>query len=155
MVYDVKSSYLFLNIPIITKRRYHSHYNDYCALFSIFDMQPLTDNAIPFLGPGSRRARRFRPPTELSLIHAENISFLFSLHLLHIYIICIYKCRFRTLTHRRIALAAKILRQDNGSPMRMVSFKKDTAAPVEVLFRRVGRPMDAKHLDDDMNQISS
>ena len=24
--------------------------------------------------------------------------------------------------------------------MRMVSFKKDTAAPVEVLFRRVGRP---------------
>ena len=44
------------------------------------------------------------------------------------------------LAHRRIALAAKVLRQDNDSPMRMVSFKKDTAAPVEVLFRRVGRP---------------
>ena len=33
------------------------------------------------------------------------------------------------LAHRRIALAAKVLRQDNDSPMRMVSFKKDTAAP--------------------------
>ena len=44
------------------------------------------------------------------------------------------------LTHRRIALAAKVLRQENDSPIRMVSFKKDTAAPVEVLFRRVGRP---------------
>ena len=44
------------------------------------------------------------------------------------------------LAHRRIALATKVLRQDNDSPMRMVSFKKDTAAPVEVLFRRVGRP---------------
>ena len=44
------------------------------------------------------------------------------------------------LTHRPIALAAKILRQDNDSPMRMVSFKKDTAGTVEVLFRRVGRP---------------
>ena len=44
------------------------------------------------------------------------------------------------LAHRRIALAAKVLRQNNDSPMRMVSFKKDTAAPVEVLFRRVGRP---------------
>ena len=43
-------------------------------------------------------------------------------------------------THSRIALAAKILRQDSDSPMRMVSFKRDTAAPVEVLFRRVGRP---------------
>ena len=44
------------------------------------------------------------------------------------------------LAHRRIALAAKILRQDNDSPMRMVNFKKDTSAPVEILFRRVGRP---------------
>ena len=43
------------------------------------------------------------------------------------------------MAHRRIALAAKVLRQDNDSPMRMVSLKKDTAAPVEVLFR-VGRP---------------
>ena len=43
-------------------------------------------------------------------------------------------------THRRIALAAKILRQDNNSPMRMVNFKKDTAVPDEILFRRVGRP---------------
>ena len=44
------------------------------------------------------------------------------------------------LAYRRIAFAAKILRQDNDSPMRMVNFKKDTAAPVEILFRRVGRP---------------
>jgi len=32
------------------------------------------------------------------------------------------------LAHRRITLAAKVLRQDNDSPMRMVSFKNDTAA---------------------------
>ena len=44
------------------------------------------------------------------------------------------------LAHRRIALAGEILRQDSDSPMRMVSFKKDTAEPVEELFRRVGRP---------------
>eukprot|EP00435_Cladocopium_sp_Y103_P009655 s2062_g2.t1 len=39
------------------------------------------------------------------------------------------------LTHRRIALAAKILRQGNDSPMRMVNFKRDTAAPIEVAAR--------------------
>ena len=45
-----------------------------------------------------------------------------------------------TLKTRRIALAGRILRQNNEHPMRMVSFKNDSASPIEVLFRRVGRP---------------
>ena len=46
-------------------------------------------------------------------------------------------------THRRIVLAAKIVRHHNGCPMRMVSFEKDTVTPVEALFRPVGRPRKA------------
>ena len=44
------------------------------------------------------------------------------------------------LRNRRVALTGKILRQENGNPMRIVSFKRDSAWPTEVLFRRVGRP---------------
>ena len=45
-----------------------------------------------------------------------------------------------TLQQRRIALVGHILRQDNGHPIRIVSFRSSSAAPLEVLHRRVGRP---------------
>ena len=54
----------------------------------------------------------------------------------HIKIISIQE----TLARRRIALAAKILRLDSDNPMRIVSFKRNSASPMEVLLRRVGRP---------------
>ena len=45
-----------------------------------------------------------------------------------------------SLSLRRMTLAGKILRLDNENPMRVVSFKRNSASPIEVLFRRVGRP---------------
>jgi len=45
-----------------------------------------------------------------------------------------------TLQQRRIALVGHILRQDNDHPIRIVSFRSNSAAPFEVLHRRVGRP---------------
>ena len=45
-----------------------------------------------------------------------------------------------TLQQRRIALVGHILRQDNDHPIRIASFRSNSAAPFEVLHRRVGRP---------------
>ena len=45
-----------------------------------------------------------------------------------------------TLQQRRIALMGHILRQDNDHPIKIVSFRSNSAAPLEVLHRRVGRP---------------
>ena len=45
-----------------------------------------------------------------------------------------------TLRQRRIALVGHILRQDNDHPIRIVSFRSNSAAPFDVLHRRVGRP---------------
>ena len=44
------------------------------------------------------------------------------------------------LQKRRISLLGHILRQDKTHPMRNVSFQNDTPIPVDVLYRRQGRP---------------
>ena len=50
-------------------------------------------------------------------------------------------CSIQTiLQERRISLVGHILRQNNDHPIRTVTFKRDSAAPMEVLHRRVGRP---------------
>jgi len=50
-------------------------------------------------------------------------------------------CSIQTiLQDRRISLVGHILRQNNDHPIRTVTFKRDSAAPMEVLHRRVGRP---------------
>ena len=49
-------------------------------------------------------------------------------------------CIQESLSRRKITLAGKILRLDNENPMRVVSFKRNSTSPIEMLFRRVGRP---------------
>ena len=44
-----------------------------------------------------------------------------------------------TLQQRRIALVGHILRQDNDHPIRIISFRNNSAAPFEVFYRRIGR----------------